>query len=136
MRRLSSPWPRKLRPPFLFNGVFSGRTIFAWHGVRRPNAGSHWSNRAEVGSLLREGRNAEALEKARTITDDPRVQLVEACLEKCPSSEIAEISRGAHGFALSDPEIRYTTAENEAFCGRNQVALGLLVVGAPEASQS
>jgi eukaryotic-like serine/threonine-protein kinase len=90
------------------------------------DAGSHWSNRAEVSSLLREGRNAEALEKARTITDDPRVQLVEACLEKRPSSEIDELSREAHGFWLSDPEIRYTTAENEAFCGRNQVALGLL----------
>src|SRR5215831_13388359 len=90
------------------------------------NAGSSWAKRAEVGSLLRQGRNSEALEKARTDTDDPRVRLVEACLAKRPSSEIDELSKGAHGFALSDPEIRYTTAENEAFCGRNQVALELL----------
>jgi eukaryotic-like serine/threonine-protein kinase len=90
------------------------------------DAGSHWSKRNEVFILLRRGRNAEALEKVRTITDDSRMRLVEGCLEKRPSSEIAELSNGAHGFSLSDPEIRYGTAEIEAFCGRNQVALGLL----------
>ncbi len=90
------------------------------------DAGSHWSKRNEVLSLLRRGRNADALEKARTITDDPRIRLAEACLQERPSSEINELSNRAHGFALSDPEIRYTTAEIEAFCGRNQVALGLL----------
>jgi TolB-like protein len=91
------------------------------------DAGSHWSNRNEVYILLRQGRNAEALEKARTLTDDPRMRLAEACLQKRPTSEIDELSSGTRrGFALSDPEIRYTAAEIEAFCGRNQVALGLL----------
>jgi serine/threonine protein kinase/Flp pilus assembly protein TadD len=90
------------------------------------DAGSHWSKRNEVFILLRQGRTAEALEKVRTITDDPRMRLVEGCLEKRPSSEIAGLSDGAHGFSLSDPEIREGTAEIEAFCGRNQVALGLL----------
>jgi len=90
------------------------------------DAGSHWSKRNEVFILLRQGRTAEALEKVRTITDDPRMRLVEGCLERRPSSEIAELSDGAHGFSLSDPEIREGTAEIEAFCGRNQVALGLL----------
>jgi hypothetical protein len=90
------------------------------------DAGSHWSKRNEVFILLRRGRNAEALEKVRTTTDDPRMRLVEACLEKRPSSEIAELSNSAHGYSLSDPEIRFTTAEVEAFCGRNQVALALL----------
>ena len=90
------------------------------------DAGSQWSKRNEVFILLRQGRTAEALEKVRTITDDPRMRLVEGCLEKRPSSEIAELSDGAHGFSLSDPEIRHGTAEIEAFCGRNQVALGLL----------
>jgi hypothetical protein len=54
----------------------------------------------------RRGRNAEALENVRTITDDPRMRLVEGCLEKRPSSEIAELSNGAHGFSLSDKQIR------------------------------
>jgi serine/threonine protein kinase/tetratricopeptide (TPR) repeat protein len=90
------------------------------------DAGSHWSKRNEVFILLRRGRNAAALEKVRTITDDPRMRLLQGCLEKRPSSEIAELSNGAHGFSLSDPEIRNGTAEIEAFCGRNQVALGLL----------
>ena len=88
--------------------------------------GSHWSKRNEVEILLRQGRNAEALEKVRTTTGDPRMRLVEGFLEKRPSSEIVELSNGAHGSSLSDPEIRYTTAETEAFCGRNQVALELL----------
>ena len=90
------------------------------------DAGSHWSNRSELLILLRQGRNDEALEKARTITDDPRMRLAEACLQKRSSSEIDELSNRAHGFALSDPEIRYSTAEIEAFCGRNQVSLALL----------
>jgi hypothetical protein len=90
------------------------------------DAGSQWSNRNEVYILLRQGRNAEALEKARILTDDPRMRLAEACLQKRPASEIDELSSGTRGFAFSDPEIRYTTAEIEAFCGRNQVALGLL----------
>jgi len=90
------------------------------------DAGSHWSKRNEVEILLRRGKNAEALEKVRTTTDDPRMRLVEGCLEKRPSSEIDELSNGAHGFPLSDPEIRFTVAEIEAFCGRNQVALALL----------
>jgi serine/threonine protein kinase len=94
------------------------------------DAGSHWAKRSEVISLIRQGRNAEALDKARTmsneITDDARVRLAEACLQKRPASEIDELSIGTRGFALSDPEIRYTAAEIEAFCGRHQVALGLL----------
>ena len=88
--------------------------------------GSQWSKRNEVESLIRQSRNAEALEKVRTITDDPKLRLAEACLQKRPSSEIDELSKDAHGFWLSDPEVRYTTAEIEAFCGRNRVALALL----------
>lgn len=75
---------------------------------------------------LRQGRNAEALEKARTITEDPRMRLAEGCLQKHSSSENDEHSNRAHDFSFSDPEIRYSTAEIEAFCGRNQVALALL----------
>jgi len=90
------------------------------------DAGSQFSKRDEVIILLRQGRNVEALEKLRTITDDGRYRLAQACIEKRPSSEIDELSKGVLGFALSDPEVRYTTAEIEAFCGRNQVALGLL----------
>jgi hypothetical protein len=90
------------------------------------DAGSQFSKRDEAAILLRQGRNVEALEKLRTITDDGRYRLAQACIEKRPSSEIDFLSKGALGFALSDPEVRYTTAGIEAFCGRNQVALGLL----------
>ncbi len=90
------------------------------------DAGSHWSKRNEVEILLRQGRKTEALEKLRAITDDPRMRLVEACLQERPSSEIDELSKESHGFWLADPEIRYMAAEMEAFCGRSQVALTLL----------
>ena len=89
------------------------------------DAGSQFSKRDEVIILLRQGRNIEALEKLRAI-DDGRYRLAQACIEKRPSSEIDGLSKRVHGFDLSDPEVRYTTAEIEAFCGRNQVALGLL----------
>lgn len=82
--------------------------------------------RAEVISLIRQRRNGEALDKARTIADDARMRLMESCLQKRSSSEIEELSARAHGFAVSDPEVPYSTAEVEALCGRNQVALELL----------
>lgn len=88
--------------------------------------GSHWTKRAEVIALIRQRKNEEALDKARTIADDARMRLMEACLQKRPSSEIEELSARAHGFAVADPEVRYSTAEVEALCGRNQVALELL----------
>jgi hypothetical protein len=54
------------------------------------------------------------------------MRLVEACQQERPSSEIDELSNRAHGFALAVPEIRYTTAEIEAFCGGSQVALAVV----------
>jgi hypothetical protein len=107
------------------NFVFDGNYLRGMEYLALDE-GSHWSKRAEVTSLLRQGRNGEALDKARTIADDARMRLAEACLQKRPPSEIEELSTRAHGFALSDPEIRYATAEIEAFCGRNQVASALL----------
>ena len=112
---------RSCAEPFIFDGENSRAMDYL-----ALDPGSQWSKRNEAMSLLRQGRNVEALEKVRTITDDPRMRLAQACIEKRPSSEIDELSKGAHGFALSDPEIRYSTAEIEAFCGRNQVALALL----------
>jgi hypothetical protein len=98
---------------------------------RALDAGSNWSKRAEVSGLLSQGRNAEPLEKARTITDDPRVRLVEACLEKRQSSEIDQLSKDAHGFALSDPEIRYNTAEDEAFLRSEPSCSGITPSSSP-----
>ena len=98
-----------------------GRNVEALEKLR-----TIFSKRDEVTILLRQGRNVEALEKLRTIADDSGYRLAQACIEKRPSSEIDFLSKGVFGFSLSDPEVRYTTAEIEAFCGRNQVALGFL----------
>ena len=93
---------------------------------RALDMGSSYSRGAEVQILLRQGKKAEALEKVRSLTDDPAFRLVEACLEQRPASEIDTLAKGAETFPVSDPEIRYLTAEFEALCGRDQVALGLL----------
>jgi hypothetical protein len=52
--------------------------------------------------------------------------MVEACLRGRPESEIERLSSDAQSFTVSDPEIRYATADYQAFCGRSQAALALL----------
>jgi hypothetical protein len=98
---------------------------------RALDMGSSYSKYAEVQILLRQGRKAEAQDKVRALTDDPtfaghQMRLLEACLEQRPDSAIEALAKGAESFPVSDPEIRYETAEFEAICGRDQAALRFL----------
>jgi serine/threonine protein kinase len=90
------------------------------------DAGSNYSKRNEVEILLRQSRKTEALEKVHPLTENLGMRLVEACLEERSASEIETLSKNAQSFSVSDPEMRYATAEFEAFCGKNKAALGLL----------
>jgi eukaryotic-like serine/threonine-protein kinase len=90
------------------------------------DAGSNYSKRNEVEILLRQGRKTEALEKVHPLTENLGMRLVEACLEERSASEIETLSKNALSFAVSDPEMRYATAEFEALCGKDKAALGLL----------
>jgi eukaryotic-like serine/threonine-protein kinase len=90
------------------------------------DAGSNYSKRNEVEILLRQGRKTEALEKVHPLTENLGMRLVEACLEERSASEIETLSKNALSFAVSDPEMRYATAEFEAFCGKDKAALGLI----------
>ncbi len=97
------------------------------------DSGSSYSKRNEVEILLRQGKRTEALEVVHPLTEYENsgmkfseMRLAEACLRGRPESEIEALSNDAQGFAVSDPEIRYATAEFQAFCGRRQAALALL----------
>jgi eukaryotic-like serine/threonine-protein kinase len=97
------------------------------------DAGSSYSKRNEVEILLRQGKRTEALEVVHPLTEYENsgmkfseMRLAEACLRARPESEIEALSKDAQSFAVSDPEIRYATAEFQAFCGRRQAALALL----------
>jgi eukaryotic-like serine/threonine-protein kinase len=93
--------------------------------------GSNYSNRNVVEILLRQGRKTEALEITQALTENSgtrntSMRLVDACLRGQPESEIEALSKDAQSFEVSDPEIRYATADYQAFCGRSQAALALL----------
>ena len=95
--------------------------------------GSNYSKRNEVEILLRQGKKAEALEIAQALAENENsgmrnrgMRMVEACLRGRPESEIERLSSDAQSFTVSDPEIRYATADYQAFCGRSQAALALL----------
>jgi serine/threonine protein kinase len=90
------------------------------------DAGSNYSKRNEVEILLRQGRKTEAVEKVHSLTENLGMRLVEACLEERSASEIEALSKSAQSFEVYDPELRYATAGFEAFCGKNEAALGLL----------
>jgi tetratricopeptide (TPR) repeat protein len=88
--------------------------------------GSNYSNRNEVEILLRQGRKTEALEKVHSLTEAIGMRLVEACLAGRSASEIEALAKDVRNFAVSDPEVRYASADYEASCGRQQEALALL----------
>jgi tetratricopeptide (TPR) repeat protein len=93
--------------------------------------GSNYSNRNVVEILLRQGKKTEALEITQALTENSAtrntsMRLVDACLRGRPESEIEALSKDAQSFEVSDPEIRYATADYQAFCGRSQAALALL----------
>ncbi len=91
------------------------------------DAGSEYAKRNEVEILLRQGRKAEALEMmVHPLTESSLMRLVEACLRARPEPEIEALSKQAASFAVSDPEVRYSTADYESFCGRHEAALALL----------
>ena len=88
--------------------------------------GSNYSNRNEVEILLRQGRKTEALEKVHSLTEAIGMRLVEACLAGRSASEIEALAKDVRNFVVSDPEVRYASADYEASCGRQQEALALL----------
>ncbi|MBI4482692.1 MAG: tetratricopeptide repeat protein [Acidobacteria bacterium] len=95
----------------------------------RLDAGSEWSSNVTGAILLRQGKLDEALQSFQRMSPNARPRsLMEACLQRRPSSEIDKISRETEArlIAEPDPEPKYYLATLLAFCGQREAALRLL----------
>jgi len=79
---------------------------------------------------LAAGRISDARDSVRALPASPRYHrdLLEACLQPRPSSELSRIAHETETALLeeADPERRFNQAAILAFCGQNEVALRLL----------
>ena len=106
-----------------------GKTDRAMDFVRL-DAGSEWAAYAAPSILLREGKIAEAREAVRHMPSTPRYHrdLLEACLQLRPGSELDRIAHEDETNLPSDPdpELWYYQGAILAFCGKKQAALHML----------
>ena len=96
----------------------------------RLDAGSEWAAYAMPSILLREGRVQEAREAVKGMPTTPRYHrdLLEACLQLRPASELDRIAHDAETNLPSDPdpETWYYEGAILAYCGKKQAALHML----------
>src|ERR1017187_9341551 len=96
----------------------------------RLDAGSEWAAYAMPSILLREGRVQEAREAVKVMPSTPRYHrdLLEACLQLRPASELDRIAHDAETNLPSDPdpETWYYEGAILAYCGKKQAALHML----------
>jgi eukaryotic-like serine/threonine-protein kinase len=96
----------------------------------RLDAGSEWAAYAMPSILLREGKVQEAREAVKLMPTTPRYHrdLLEACLQLRPASDLDRIAHDAEtGLPTDpDPETWYYEGAILAFCGKKQAALHML----------
>jgi TolB-like protein/predicted Ser/Thr protein kinase len=96
----------------------------------RLDAGSEWSNNAEVMILLREGRKSEALERLRQLPESPffHTRALEACYSapKPPGSDQLLEQTQKEIIAYRDPEPRYSYAGSFNVCLGNDFTARLV----------
>jgi len=96
----------------------------------RLDAGSEWAAYAMPSILLREGKIDEAREAVKHMPTTPRYHrdLLEACLQLRPASELDRIAREDETNLPTDPdpEVWYYQGAILAFCGKKQAALHML----------
>ncbi len=109
--------------------TYLGRTDRAMDYVRL-DAGSEWANYATPSILLRAGKVAEAREAVKAMPTTPRYHrdLLEACLQLRPASELDRIAKEAETSlpAEADPETWYYQGAILAYCGKKDAALHML----------
>ena len=97
----------------------------------RLDAGSEWAAYVTPSILLREGKTAEAREAVKHMPTAPRYHrdLLEACLQLRPVSELDRIAHDAETSppADPDPEIWYYEGALFGYCGKKQAALHMLL---------
>src|SRR5439155_524931 len=96
----------------------------------RLDAGSEWAAYVAPSILLREGKTAEAREAVKRMPTAPRFHrdLLEACLQMRPASELDRLAHDAETNppAEPDPEIWYYQGALFGYCGKKQAALRML----------
>lgn len=96
----------------------------------RLDAGSEWAAYATPSILLREGKVDEAREAVKLMPTTPRYHrdLLEACLQLRPASELDRLAHDAEtGLPTDpDPETWYYVGAIFAYCGKKQAALHML----------
>jgi Tfp pilus assembly protein PilF len=96
----------------------------------RLDAGSEWSANSTVHTLLRESKLAEAREKVQKMSNNPYYHrdLLEACLQPRPPSDLDRIAHETESALLHepDPEPSYFQATTMAFCGQKEIGARLL----------
>jgi serine/threonine protein kinase/tetratricopeptide (TPR) repeat protein len=94
---------------FLFTGQFDRAMDFV-----RLDTGSEWSNNAEIGILLRQGKTSEALERLRQLPESQffHTRATEACYTTPKPSGSDQLLQQAEKelFTYRDPEPRYSQA--------------------------
>ncbi len=111
--------------PFMELGKFDRAADFV-----RLDAGSEWANYVTPQLLLREDKVAEAREAVKRMPMAPRYHrdLLEACLDLRPASDLERIAHDSETSYPSDPdpETWYIEGSLFAYCGKKQAALHLL----------
>ncbi|MFQ5664750.1 MAG: protein kinase, partial [Terriglobia bacterium] len=96
----------------------------------RLDAGSLWATSHTILVLLTQGRTEEALRILEGTSGGAfwAPELVKACLQHRPVSEIAPLAAEAESRAMADPdpEGKYEMAAKLAFCGQQEAALRLV----------
>jgi len=96
----------------------------------RLDAGSEWAKYVTPSLLLRAGKVGEAREAVQHMPTAPRYHrdLLEACLDLRPTSELDRIARESESSfpADPDPETWYIEGSLFAYCGKKAAALHLL----------
>ena len=93
------------------------------------DAGSEWASYVTPSLLLREGKLAEAKEAVKKMPTNPRYHrdLLEACLQMRPQSELDRLAQEAQTTQPTepDPELWYYQGSILAFCGKKDAAFRL-----------
>jgi serine/threonine protein kinase len=92
------------------------------------DAGSQWATGNLVQHFIRAGKLPQAREGTVKLGDSPYARMLRGCLDHAPQADVDRIARqiAAQLLADPDPENRYLSAVDLAFCGQKDTALRLL----------
>jgi serine/threonine protein kinase len=92
------------------------------------DAGSQWANSNLWRHYMREGQIAKARDIGDHMTLRRWPEFVRACMAQPPSPDLPKYARETAELMLADPdpEVHYTVAHDEAFCGQGELSMQML----------